>query len=251
MAHAKEGRAMANDLWRGKYSLQEFLFEGRRAILVFPEKEKANGKWLLKTECFSAFQDLEEGMVGRGFHLAYLENSNRWGIRADLDAKFRFRNELMARYDLSPRCVLLGMSCGGLHAIKQAAAYPEMVSVLYADAPVVNLMSCPFGNNTDLTAAREEALNALGLSYQEMLAYREHPLDKIPELIAHGIPLALVAGDSDPTVPFDENGIHLKNAYEPSGLPFYFLLKPGCAHHPHGPDEAHREEVLDFLTRWA
>ena len=35
-------------LWQGKYRQEAFEFEGRQAILVFPET--ANGKWLLKTE---------------------------------------------------------------------------------------------------------------------------------------------------------------------------------------------------------
>ena len=37
------------------------------------------------------------------------------------------------------------MSCGGLCAINFAAKYPDLVSVLYLDAPVVNLLSCPMG----------------------------------------------------------------------------------------------------------
>lgn len=43
------------------------------------------------------------------------------------------------------RGVLIGMSCGGLQAVKQAARHPGMVSLLYPDAPVINLLSCPFG----------------------------------------------------------------------------------------------------------
>ena len=37
------------------------------------------------------------------------------------------------------------MSCGGMHAVYIAAKYPEYVSLLYLDAPVLNLLSCPCG----------------------------------------------------------------------------------------------------------
>lgn len=74
-------------LWRGNYERIDFDFEGRKAVLVFPPKGTKNGRWLLKTEYFEAFQDLEEALVERGFALAYLENINRWGIDADFDAK--------------------------------------------------------------------------------------------------------------------------------------------------------------------
>ncbi len=223
-------------LWREKYERLDFRFEERNAILVFP-KEK-NGRWLLKTEYFSAFQDLEEAMVAEGFALAYLENINRWGIDADFDAKKRFAQFLTKEFGLSDKCIPIGMSCGGLHAIKQAARYPGLIEALYLDAPVVNLLSCPmsFGSETDLgNAAQQEMLDALSLTRSQLISYRDHPLDNIPKLIAHRIPLVLVWGDSDPTVPFDENGIHVKNAYEQAGIPALFVEKKGCAHHPHGP----------------
>ena len=237
--------------WQGKYRQETFRFEGRQAILVFPEKP--NGKWLLKTEYFGAFPELEEEMVSRGYHLAYLKNINRWGIPEDLDAKYRFRNFLMERYHLSPRCIPIGMSCGGLHAIKQAGRHPDMVSVLYLDAPVVNILSCPFGMG-DGTSIREEtkqeALDALGLTMAQMIAYREHPLDFLPVLTGNRIPAALVCGDADTVVLYPENGAWVKAAYEETDIPFYFQLKPGCTHHPHGPGKEKIKEVADFLCKW-
>ena len=237
--------------WQGKYRQETFQFEGRQAILVIPEKP--NGKWLLKTEYFAAFPELEEEMVGRGYHLAYLQNLNRWGIPEDLDAKYRFRNFLVERYHLSPRCIPIGMSCGGLHAIKQAGRHPDMVSVIYADAPVMNILSCPFGfgaKSEISESARQEALDALGITFSQLLSYRDHPLDYIDRLTKARIPLALVCGDADRIVPYEENGALLKAAYEQTDIPFYFQLKPGCDHHPHGPGENQIKETADFLCQW-
>lgn len=239
------------DRWHDGFRKLNFAFEDRKAILVLPEEQAGNRHWLLKTEYFDAFPGLEMAMLHAGYALAWLQNRNRWGIDEDMEAKLRFRNFLMEQFHFSARCIPVGMSCGGLHAIKLAAAHPEMVSALYLDAPVVNLLSCPFGlgqPNDMPAAARQEALDALGLTMPEMLAYRDHPLDRLPRLIAARIPAVLVCGDSDRTVHFEENGLHVKRMYEASGVPFLFQMKPGCAYHPHGP--ADMQAVIRFLEKY-
>lgn len=239
-------------LWKDRYVRYDFEFEGRGAILVLPREEKKNGRWLLKTEYFDAFQELEEEMVARGFHLAYLENMNRWGRDEDQDAKLRFRDLLVKEFGLSEKCIPIGMSCGGLHAVKLAARHPEMVEKLYLDAPVINLLSCPFsaGMPSDIDeSVKQEALDALGLTMSEMIAYREHPLDKLGDLVRARIPVALVWGDADTTVPYEENGHLLKAAYDKTDIPALYVCKPDCGHHPHGPiTEADMAAVTAFLN---
>ena len=237
------------ELWRNKYRMESFSFEDRKAVIVFPEKRDARGRWALKTQYFAAFQDLEEALVERGFHLLYLENRNRWGTNDDLDAKERFMRAMAEKYDLAPKGMLVGMSCGGLHAIKQAARHPDTVSLLYLDAPVVNLLSCPFGLGacgSDIEShVKQETLDALGLTMSGMIAYRDHPLDRLPALVESRIPALLVWGEADSTVPFEENGLHVQKAYEQAGLPLLCQSKPGTGHHPHGP--ADMESALTFI----
>ena len=233
--------------WYG-FERLDFPFEGRRAIVVRPRA--GDGRWMLKTEYFPAFQDLERALVEKGFHLAYLENENRWGMDADQDAKARFRDFLFREFSLEHCCLPIGMSCGGLHALQLAVRRPDMVSALYLDAPVVNLFSCPFGFGvgSDIgPGAQQEALNALGLTRSQLIAYRNQPVDHLSVLEGLRIPMALVWGDRDTTVPFEENGAHLKALYERADIPHYFECKPGCGHHPHGP--ARMEPAVEFLLR--
>ena len=61
-----------------------------------------------------------------------------------------------------------------------------------------------------------------------------HPLDHIATLLHHRIPVVLVAGDSDKTVPYVENGALVAHAYETENVPIRVFLKAGCDHHPHG-----------------
>lgn len=238
-------------LWMDRYVRVDFTFEEREAILIFPDEENRTDRWMLKTEYFDAFPQLEAAMVAEGFHLAYLRNINRWGLDADQDAKLRFRDFLVKEFGLSVRCIPIGMSCGGLHAVKLAARHPEMVEKLYLDAPVINILSCPFGMGRPTAIAEEtkqEALDALGLTMSGMIAYREHPLDKMGALIENRIPLALVWGDSDRIVSWEENAQLVRDAYAKTDIPALYLCKPGCDHHPHGPtDSSDLAAVVAFL----
>ena len=238
------------EMWKG-YPCEKLEFEEHSALIVYPEEGTSNGYLAVKTEYWGAFPDaIETSLLAKGFHLCFIKNDNRWGINEDLDRKARFIRYVQAKCGLKPQCVPIGMSCGGLIAIKLAARYPELVKCLYLDAPVVNYMSCPcgFGVGTALSGNCTEILNALGLkSISQLLAYRDMPLDKLPVLVENKIPVVIVAGDSDRTVPYCENGVFVEQAYKAAGVEIEVYIKPGGDHHPHGlPDPT---VVLDFILK--
>jgi len=239
-----------NETWNG-FSLKRFVFEEHNAIVVLPEEGTANGWLAVKTEYWGAFPEAAEiGLLKRGFHLCFIENDNRFALDSEMDRKARFVRHVQAEYRLKPKCVPLGMSCGGLIAVKFAARYPELIQCMYLDAPVVNYMSwpCGFGKGHG-RAESTEILSALGFStVSELLGYREMPLDKLPVLVENRIPVVLVSGDSDASVPFCENGFYIQKAYKDADAPIEVYIKPGGGHHPHGlPDP---EPVLAFILKY-
>lgn len=237
------------ELWNG-FEMETFSFEGQDAHVVFPKEGTANGRLMLKTVYWGAFPHAAEiPLLEKGFHLCFVKYSSRWGRDEDLDRYARFVRFVAREYKLSERVVPVGMSCGGLMAIKFAAKYPELISCLYVDAPVLNYLSCPAGMGSKCEIKEEtmgELFAALEIdSMSQLIGCREMPLDKVPVLVAHRIPVVMVAGDSDGVVPFHENGALLQAAYEKAGLECPVYIKPGCDHHPHGLDDP--TPVLDFI----
>ena len=230
--------------WYGFQRL-DFTIEGRNAILVCPETPDPAGRWLLKTEYFGAFPAFEIEMLKRGYHLAFVSNITRWHVDEDSHARARFCRFLTKEFGLHEKCVPVGMSCGGLLATYFAAFYPELVGVLYLDAPVLNYLSCPCAVGGSDPTMYEEFVRHKGMTIHDLINYRNHPIDQVGKLMAAGLPVALVCGDSDTTVPYIENGLAFSNMYKASGLPFFEVLKPGCAHHPHGLED--QTPLIEFV----
>lgn len=238
------------DLWNG-FRTEEILFEDKPARIVFPEEGKSIGRLALKTLYRDAFpRAVELDLVKKGFHLCFVTNEHRWGAESDLDRMARFTQFVTEKYNLQKRIVPIGMSAGGLLAVLLAAKYPEKISCLYLDAPVLNYLSCPSclgdARREDRLAVLEEVFRAIEpKNMSQLIAYRNAPLDKLPILLQYKIPVVLVAGLSDPIVPYHENGLYLQQAYEAAGVDIQCHLKPGCAHHPHGIED--NESVIQFI----
>ena len=128
----------------------------------------------------------------------------------------------------------VGMSCGGMIATKFAAKYPECISCLYLDAPVMNLLSCPCGLGKAGADMYEEFVTATNMTIEDLINYREHPVDKVPALLAGGIPVIMVYGKDDLVVPYDENGAVLEKYYTENNGDLRLIGKDNCGHHPHG-----------------
>lgn len=234
-----------------RFERLDFEFNGREAILVKPENADTGRHYMLKTEYFGAFPDTEIEMLKRGWHLAYIKNLNRWGVVEDEDMRAEFCRFLRAEFDLAEKCIPVGMSCGGLHAVCFAAQYPELVSALYLDAPVMNLLSCPMGmgGGNFSQDMLDEVLSAWNLTRTDMLSFRMHPIDRMGPVIENRIPVIMVAGDSDETVPYHENGIIMVSEYKKRGIEIEEYIKPGCGHHPHGLEDP--SPIVNFMLRHA
>jgi pimeloyl-ACP methyl ester carboxylesterase len=142
----------------------------------------------------------------------------------------------------------VGMSCGGMQAVYFATKYPQYVSAIYLDAPVLNLLSCPCGVGVATNKLYEEFVGAMGITASDLINYRNHPIDNAHKLIESRIPVFLICGGVDSVVPYVENGKILSEMYRKSDVPFFEIVKPDCDHHPHGLDD--NTVLIEFAERY-
>jgi pimeloyl-ACP methyl ester carboxylesterase len=135
-----------------------------------------------------------------------------------------------------------------MFACKFAAKYPHRVSALYLDAPVMNLLSCPAGIGVAENSLFKEFTVATGMTLSDLISYRDHPIDKLPILLDNDIPVVIVYGDSDKTVPYCENGALLEKYYKDNGGTVLAIGKEGCGHHPHGLQD--NTPIIEFIEKY-
>ena len=233
----------------GMYHI-EFYFKNKKCIALMNEdKSKRNGKTVLKTEYFSAFPDLQNEMVRRGYTLLFIENRNRWGTPEQIEDQYEFIQYASRELNISSEVITIGMSCGGMMSVLLAAKHPDAIEALYIDAPVMNFLSCParLGNAPDVTEGMwEEFERAWRMTKSQLLTFRGHPIDYLDTLVENKVRIYMAYGDSDKTVPYDENGIVLEKKYKSAGLENIIFIdkKVGVDHHPHGPSS------IDFAIQY-
>ncbi len=218
------------------FKCEEFVFEGKEAIVVFPEKKDPLGRWVLKTEYWGAYPDVEIKLLQRGFHVAFLRNDTRFATKDECARKSRFVRFVAEKYSLSDKCVPVGMSCGGAHAVRFAGLYPDQVSCMFIDAPVLNYFSFPgkIGNNECESVWDNEFVKAYpGIERYKLLSFSEHPICYADVIKEKKIPVIMVYGSEDKCVIYEENGYLLEEALKGTGL--LKTVKVSLrGHHPHG-----------------
>lgn len=215
------------------YKINEFEFEGIPAKLICPENPI--GRVALKTEYWEAFPDVEICLLEKGFHIAYLKNSSRFAPRKDCDAKARFIKFLAKEYGVSEKCVPIGMSLGGSCAIRFAGFYPELVSCIFLDAPVVDY--CSLGSfkigSTSGVWQKEILPTYPGLRHYQVASFSENPVNMVEILVENKIPVVMSYGLQDASVIYKDHGALLEEAYEGTDLLLTIPVEYR-GHHPHG-----------------
>ena len=204
---------------------------------------------MLKTEYFGAFPKLEIDMLGEGYHLAYLKNRSRWGTDDDQKAKRDFAEYLTANYGLARKCICVGMSCGGFHAVCFASRYPDYVSLLYLDAPLLSFYGWTEGFE-GYEKWQNEQITAYGFrSKAEIYVHNDQPIHRLKTLTENRLPVALVYGGADKVVDPKSNSEVVADFYRLENAPIKVWYKPDCDHHPHGLDDS--TEIIEYIKNSA
>ena len=230
-----------------QFKTKEFIFEGREAKILYPPCP-ANGKLLLKTEYFSAFPNFEVAMLNKGYTLCFLSHPNRWAPDSETHITADFVRYVANELGFEAKCIPVGMSCGGLQALRLAQLHPELIRVLYIDAPVVNILSLAglgASNCPENSLFWDEISKAHNVTRSTIVNFRKSPIDALDKLIEHNIPIIMLYGDADTVVLYDENGKVLEDYYREQGGDLKIICKPGCGHHPHSLEDP--TPIIEFV----
>lgn len=229
------------------FESKEFVFAERKAVIIYP-KIKPIGRILLKTEYLNDFINFDIEMLNRGYYLIHIFHRTRWGTDEETDIMADFVRYCAKELGASERCVLEGLSCGGLQATKFAEKYPELAAVLYLDAPVMNILSMVgLGECTKehVPVFWREIVSAYGVNHSTIINFRQSPIDNMKPLIENNIPIIMLYGDADDVVVYEENGKVLENYYKENGGNLKVIAKAMTKHHPHGLDD--HTPIIEFI----
>jgi pimeloyl-ACP methyl ester carboxylesterase len=223
----------------------DFTVSGRNAIVVVPQKAAKGNPWIWRPAFFGAFPSVDKALLKKGFHVVYFDVTHLYGSPRSVLLGNDFYVEMTHRWGLSPNVTLEGFSRGGYFAFNWAAENTDKIACLYVDAPVCNIESWPSRKRTQLWS---DFLKEWGITDSEVDDnFRGNALNKLSSLYAARIPIIAVCGDSDKTVPYEENMKKVYDAYKKMGGKVKLIVKHGCDHHPHS--LTNPEPIVKFIMR--
>ncbi|MFC1763355.1 GDSL-type esterase/lipase family protein [Planctomycetota bacterium] len=233
--------------WKG-FLRKDIESHGRAGLLVFPETAAPGNPWIWRTEFFGVYDTADLALLNKGWAVAYVDMRDLYGSPVALNAMDCFYAKVTADYGLASQVVLEGFSRGGLYAFNWAARHPDRVAAIYGDAPVLDFKSWPGGRGVGEGSSGNwtKCLKAYQLTEAEALAYPLNPVDNLKPLADAGIPILIVAGDADKTVPVEENVLLVEKRYKALGGTIKVILKSGIDHHPHSLEDP--QPIVEFLV---
>lgn len=234
--------------WNG-YMKINFEIDGRESFVIRPRKPMEGKPWVWRTEFFGAYDSVDRALLEKGWFIAYHCVSDLYGCPESIEMMKEFYDAVTECLGLNEKPALFGFSRGGLYAVNFALKYPENSGVLYLDAPVLDVRSWPggLGTGNGEPGCWEQCKKVYHLNDSNAYRFSENPLDHVKELAETKVPVILVCGGADTTVPYAENGKPFYEAMKSYSAQIELILKPNCDHHPHSLDDP--TPIVDFIEK--
>ena len=225
----------------------QFNLDGLDMKVVVPKSANPEHSWILRARFFGHEPQVDISLLERGFHVVYCDVADLYGGPEAVERLTRCYMAMLLR-GLQCKVALEGFSRGGLVVYNWAAANPEKVSCIYADAPVLDIRSWPGGLGTGKGSHDdwEKCLDAYGIDDEDSLRdFIGTPIDNARILAKSGKPMLHVYGEADRVVPPGENTIPFAGKIREFGGNIQLIAKPGIGHHPHSLENPSR--ITEFI----
>ena len=235
--------------WHG-YQQHDFEVVGGVACRVVSPRDVAEGRpWIWRARFWGHEPQTELALLSAGFHVVYCDVAGLWGNGEAVWRWSQCYQYLTDQHGFSPRPALLGMSRGGLMIYAWALKYPERLSCIYGDAPVMGLRPYVAGRTAGDPDLKKVAdwMTAHGLTLRLAKRTGHDALFRAAALAAHRIPILHVCGDADESVPFGAHTLDFARRYRDQGGSIEVIVKKGGKHHPHSLRDPAR--IVSFIQR--
>lgn len=227
--------------WNG-FDRFDFKLDSISAIVVAPKNPRPDKAWILRPAFFGAFANADAKLAERGFFIVYYDLTHRYASPKAMELADGFYNFAVETLGLNSKVALEGLSRGGACALNWANKDPSKIACVYVDAPVCDFSIWP-------SAARAELFGELKREWgiENLEGFKGNPIDNFENLARSGVPVLMISGDSDKTVPYEKNGgVYAKRFFDAGGS-IRTIIKKGADHHPHGLDDP--SEIVEFVER--
>jgi len=226
-----------------------FNYQGMDCKIVLPNEMSEGKEWVWRARFWGHEPQFDLALLEKGYHLVYCDVGNLYG-NPEAVRRWNQFYALMQRAGLAQRCILEGMSRGGLIIYNWAVANPDKVAGIYADAPVLNGFSWPggFGQGKGSRSDWERFKRAYQINSQaDSLKFAGDPIRQAEKIAKLGIPMIHVCGEADQVVPMGENTNRFAEAIKRHGGKIKVIRKPGVGHHPHSLENP--DVLIDYLLK--
>ena len=124
---------------------RNFIFNGHEVTIAIPHEARADRPWVWRAEFYGIFDQADAELLSRGWHIVYYGICDMYGSPESISLMKAFYDFIVSEFDLHKKCDMFGFSRGGLYAFNYTVAYPDTVSTMYLDAPVLDMRDWPCG----------------------------------------------------------------------------------------------------------
>jgi len=251
---SNEHRITARDSWNG-FDRRVFEFRGCEAWIVAPKAEAEGRPWAWIMEWPNAFAKRtgSVALLKAGYHVVTLrpghyENGKFVSQPGNMNNRRlcesrEFQKYLVDELHFASKANLIGMSWGGFYSVRYAGTYPDAVSRIYLDAPLLDFSTLVGKERCGL----DEKYGIDVKTYVGKDGPRQ-PVNMYAPIAKAGIPILLLYGGVDTTVPPRENCIRFANAFKAAGGDIEIVARGSYGHHPHGLEINEQQKFVDFFS---
>ena len=243
-------KVLRSDTWYG-YNRTVFDFDGHEAWVVSPKCEPAAGlPWTWTMQWAEAYVDRTGvlDLLAKGWHHVTIETFQHRMDEEGLRVSRAFQKFLVEEIGFAPKACLVGMSWGGFFSTRYVAAFPECVGKIYLDAPLMNFDGfAKVGGTPTENAARIGPWANMPPADGNWSTDSRMPVNMADRLAKAGIPILLLYGGQDATVPPAKNCELFAEKFKAAGGKIDIRHRTLYGHHPHGEDPNKTSSIVSFF----